>query len=64
VGGAARRDRRTASSARSTALFEQLAGAIPNVTAELLPGLNHLGPEKAPDVVAERIREHLTGRSG
>ena len=43
----------------TSALFEQLAAAIPNATAELLPGLDHLGPEKAPEVVAERIREYL-----
>lgn len=43
----------------TTALFEQLAAAIPKVTVELLGGLDHLGPEKAPDVVAERVHEHL-----
>jgi len=35
---------------------------IPDVTAELLPGLDHVGPEKAPEVVAERIREQLASR--
>jgi len=46
----------------TTALFEQLAAVIPDVTAELLPGLDHVGPEKAPEVVAERIREQLASR--
>jgi pimeloyl-ACP methyl ester carboxylesterase len=43
----------------TTPLFEQLRAAIPHATAEVLPGLDHLAPEKAPEVVADRIREHL-----
>lgn len=47
----------------TTALFDQLAAAIPRATAELLPGLDHLGPEKAPETVADRILEHLVSGS-
>jgi pimeloyl-ACP methyl ester carboxylesterase len=47
----------------TTALFDQLVAAIPNATAELLPGLDHLGPEKAPEAVAERVREQITARA-
>jgi pimeloyl-ACP methyl ester carboxylesterase len=48
----------------TTVPFEQLVAAIPNATAELLPGLDHVGPENAPEAVAERIREQLAGPSG
>ena len=44
----------------TTRLFDQLAGTIPNSTSELIDGLDHTAPdEKAPDVVAERVRCHL-----
>ena len=44
----------------TTALFEALTTTIPNATAEIIPGLDHVAPdEKAPDVVAARVREHL-----
>jgi pimeloyl-ACP methyl ester carboxylesterase len=47
--------------AHTTALFRQLTDAIPDAAAEILPGLDHLGPEKAPDLVAARIERHLLG---
>jgi pimeloyl-ACP methyl ester carboxylesterase len=47
----------------TTALFVHLAAAIPRASVELLPGLDHLGPEKAPETVADHVREHLV-RSG
>jgi pimeloyl-ACP methyl ester carboxylesterase len=44
----------------TTSLFDQLTTKIPNTTSELLDGLDHTAPdEKAPDVVAERVRRHL-----
>ena len=44
----------------TTRLLDQLAGTIPNSTSELMDGLDHTAPdEKAPDVVAERVRCHL-----
>jgi pimeloyl-ACP methyl ester carboxylesterase len=44
----------------TTFLFERLATSIPNTTTELINGLDHTAPdEKAPDVVAERVRHHL-----
>jgi hypothetical protein len=43
----------------TTALFEQLRAAIPNATAELLPGLDHLAPEKAPEVVASALARRV-----
>jgi pimeloyl-ACP methyl ester carboxylesterase len=46
----------------TTTLFEQLATAIPSATIEILPGLDHLGPEKAPDQVARSMRKHLADR--
>ena len=58
LGGSKSRPRYT------TTLFEQLAGAIPNATAEILPGLDHLGPEKAPELVARRVEAHLSGSVG
>jgi pimeloyl-ACP methyl ester carboxylesterase len=46
----------------TTRLFDQLTTTIPNCTSELIDGLDHMGPdEKAPDVVAERVRRHLRG---
>jgi pimeloyl-ACP methyl ester carboxylesterase len=46
----------------TTRLFEQLTPTIRNSTSELIDGLNHIAPdEKAPDVVAERVRHHLRG---
>jgi pimeloyl-ACP methyl ester carboxylesterase len=46
----------------TTRLFEQLTATIRNSTSELIDGLNHTAPdEKAPDVVAERVRRHLRG---
>lgn len=47
----------------TTELFDRLTAAIPNTAVELLPGLDHLGPEKAPETVGGRVREHLAGRS-
>jgi pimeloyl-ACP methyl ester carboxylesterase len=46
----------------TTRLFEPLTATIPHATSELIDGLNHTAPdEKAPDVVAERVRRHLRG---
>jgi pimeloyl-ACP methyl ester carboxylesterase len=53
LGGAKSRSRYT------TTLFEQLASAIPDASSEILPGLDHLGPEKAPELVARRVEAHL-----
>ena len=45
----------------TTDLFEELRQAIPDSDAEIIPGLDHQGPdEKASDLVAERIRRHLS----
>jgi pimeloyl-ACP methyl ester carboxylesterase len=45
----------------TTDLFEELRQAIPNSDAEVIPGLDHRGPdETAPDLVAERICRHLS----
>jgi pimeloyl-ACP methyl ester carboxylesterase len=45
----------------TTELFEALSEAIPTVDVEIIDGLDHQGPdEKAPDVVAERVRRHLS----
>jgi pimeloyl-ACP methyl ester carboxylesterase len=44
----------------TTSLFEHLSTSIPNTTTELINGLDHTAPdEKAPDVLAERVRHHL-----
>jgi pimeloyl-ACP methyl ester carboxylesterase len=44
----------------TTSLFDHLATCIPNTTTELIKGLDHIAPdEKAPDVVAEYVRQHL-----
>ena len=41
-------------------LFEELTVAIPNCTTELIEGLDHVAPdEKAPAVVAERVRRRF-----
>lgn len=46
----------------TTSPFDQLIATIPNGTSELLDGLDHTAPdEKAPEVVAERVRRHLRG---
>jgi pimeloyl-ACP methyl ester carboxylesterase len=46
----------------TTEPFEQLQRAIPDVTAELIHGLGHTAPdEKAPNIVAERVRCQLRG---
>ena len=48
----------------TTALFGQLTATIANCSSELIAGLDHTAPdEKAPDLVAERARHHLLGRS-
>jgi pimeloyl-ACP methyl ester carboxylesterase len=48
----------------TTDLFERLTATIANCTSELIVGLDHTAPdEKAPDLVAERARHHLLGRS-
>lgn len=44
----------------TTELFDGLRRAIPNSTAEIIDGLDHTAPdEKAPRVVAERVRAHI-----
>jgi hypothetical protein len=44
----------------TTSLFEHLAASIPNTTTELINGLDHTAPdEKAPNIVAERVRHQL-----
>jgi pimeloyl-ACP methyl ester carboxylesterase len=44
----------------TTPLFDQLAARIPNCTTEIIDGLDHTAPdEKAPRLVAERVRHHL-----
>jgi pimeloyl-ACP methyl ester carboxylesterase len=51
----------TSRSRFTTTLFDQLATVIPDCTTEVIEGLDHLGPdEKAPDVVAQRVRHHLS----
>jgi pimeloyl-ACP methyl ester carboxylesterase len=48
----------------TTALFEQLTATIATCTGELIVRLDHTAPdEKAPDLVAERARDHLLRRS-
>jgi pimeloyl-ACP methyl ester carboxylesterase len=45
----------------TTVPFAALTAAIPDVTAEIIPGLDHVAPdEKAPDRVAARVREYLS----
>jgi pimeloyl-ACP methyl ester carboxylesterase len=45
----------------TTVPFAALTAAIPDATAEIIAGLDHVAPdEKAPDAVAARVREHLT----
>jgi hypothetical protein len=44
----------------TTTLFDQLTAVIADCATELIEGLDHLGPdEKAPDLVAQRVRHHL-----
>jgi hypothetical protein len=44
----------------TTVPFDQLLRTIPNCTSELIDGLDHIAPdEKAPDLVAQRVRQHL-----
>ncbi len=44
----------------TTALFNQLTATIPNCTAEVIAGLDHLAPDdKAPGLVADRVSQHL-----
>jgi pimeloyl-ACP methyl ester carboxylesterase len=46
----------------TTGLFDQLTATIPHSSSELIDGLNHTAPdEKAPHVVADRLRRHLRG---
>jgi pimeloyl-ACP methyl ester carboxylesterase len=46
----------------TTRLFDQLTATLPDSSHELIDGLDHVAPdEKAPDVVAERVRRHLRG---
>jgi pimeloyl-ACP methyl ester carboxylesterase len=48
----------------TTVPFGALIAAIPDATAEIIPGLDHVAPdEKAPDIVAARVREHLARRA-
>ena len=45
----------------TTTPFAALSAVIPDCVSEIIDGLDHLAPhEKAPDVVAERIRRQLT----
>lgn len=44
----------------TTALFDALGAVITDASVAILPGLDHLAPdEKAPEVVAERVRAFL-----
>jgi pimeloyl-ACP methyl ester carboxylesterase len=44
----------------TTTLFRQLTATIPNCTSEIIVGLDHTAPDdKAPDLVAERVRHQL-----
>jgi len=44
----------------TTSLFDHLSASIPTTTTELIKGLDHTAPDdKAPDVVAARVRHHL-----
>jgi pimeloyl-ACP methyl ester carboxylesterase len=55
----------TSRSQFTTTLFDQLTAVIPRSTTELIDGLDHLGPdEKAPELVAERVRHHIVGSRG
>lgn len=48
----------------TTTLCKQLTATIPNSTSEIIVGLDHTAPdEKAPELVAERVRHHLIERS-
>jgi hypothetical protein len=49
----------------TTTLFPQLTDTIPNCTSEIIAGLGHTAPdEKAPELVAQRVRHHLTTTEG
>jgi hypothetical protein len=44
----------------TTTPFRELTATIPNFTSEIIAGLDHTAPdEKAPDLVAERVRRQL-----
>ena len=43
-----------------TRLLDQLPPAIPDCASELVGGVDHIAPEKAPDLVAERVLRHLS----
>ncbi len=44
----------------TTTTFDQLTAAISTCTTELIPGLDHTAPDdKAPGLVAKRVRNHL-----
>jgi len=44
----------------TTTPFDQLLNTIPNSTSEVIAGLDHTAPdEKAPELVARRVRHHL-----
>jgi pimeloyl-ACP methyl ester carboxylesterase len=44
----------------TTTPFDRLIQTIPNSTSELIDGLDHTAPdEKAPELVAQRVRHHL-----
>jgi pimeloyl-ACP methyl ester carboxylesterase len=59
LGGGASRSQFT------TTLFDRLMAVIPDCTTELIDGLNHLAPdEKAPELIAERIRHYVTAHLG
>lgn len=46
----------------SYSIEREIEDLIPDAAAEIIPGLDHVAPdEKAPDVVAARVREHLAG---
>ena len=47
----------------TTTLFQQLTATIPTCTSEIIIGLGHTAPdEKAPDLIAERVRHQLIER--
>jgi pimeloyl-ACP methyl ester carboxylesterase len=49
----------------TSAPFDALTAAIPNCTTEIIPGLDHTAPdEKAPELVAARVRHHLLRTRG
>jgi pimeloyl-ACP methyl ester carboxylesterase len=49
----------------TNAQFNALTAAISNCTIDIIPGLDHTAPDdKAPDLVAERVRHHLLRTRG